>query len=315
MQATDYMRVEKAIRYIEENFRAQPELSEIAERVGLSEFHFQRLFRRWAGVSPKRFLQFLTAEHARRLLEGSSTVLDAAYDAGLSGPGRLHDLMVSLHAMTPGEVRRGGTGLTIHYGIHETTFGAAVLATTARGICALSFVGDGAGEHGALTDLRAGWPEAVLREDTARTQPLIERIFSGTPGNAAAPLPLLVRGTNFQVKVWEALLRVDLGELTTYERLAGCIGAPKAVRAVGTAVGRNPIAFLIPCHRVIRKSGAFGQYRWGPSRKQAMLGWEAARALGETAPAELIRSLEDGISDDDTSTSRDLRTEPAGAAG
>lgn len=286
MQATDYLRVEKAIQYIDENFRAQPELGEVAARVGLSEFHFQRLFRRWAGVSPKRFLQFLTAEHARRLLEESSTVLDAAYEAGLSGPGRLHDLMVSLHALTPGEIRRGGSGVAIRHGLHDSPFGKALLAVTERGICALTFLEGKAGPDQALAELRARWPGAQLLEDAARTRPFADRIFSGPPsGEPSEPLPLLVQGTNFQVKVWEALLRVKPGEVTTYERVAGNIGAPKAVRAVGTAVARNPIAFLIPCHRVIRKSGAFGEYRWGASRKRAILGWEAAQAKGE--PVEL----------------------------
>ena len=285
MIAADYLRVEKAIQYLEENYRDQPDLGRVAERVGLSEFHFQRLFRRWAGVSPKRFLQFLTAEHARRMLEESSTVLEAAYGAGLSGPGRLHDLMVSLHAVTPGEIRAGGAGLVIDHGVHDSPFGRALLAATERGVCALSFIDEDRGAEGALADLRERWPGADLREDPARTGSFAERIFGGEGREPAAPLPLLVRGTNFQVKVWEALLRLEPGEVTTYERLAESIGAPRAVRAVGTAVGRNPIAFLIPCHRVIRKSGAFGQYRWGASRKRAMLGWESARALGE--PAEV----------------------------
>lgn len=281
MQATDYLRVEKAISYLEENYRGQPDLREVAERVGLSEFHFQRLFRRWAGVSPKRFLQFLTAEHARGMLEDSSTVLDAAYSAGLSGPGRLHDLMVSIHALTPGEMRRRAAGVTIQYGVHDSPFGEALLATTERGVCALAFLGDERGRPEMVSDLRERWPGADVRENPSATQPYAERIFGPTGSAPDRPLPLVVRGTNFQVKVWEALLQVEPGEVTTYERLATSIGAPKAVRAVGTAIGRNPVALLIPCHRVIRKTGAFGQYRWGASRKRAILGWEAARMLGE----------------------------------
>jgi AraC family transcriptional regulator, regulatory protein of adaptative response / methylated-DNA-[protein]-cysteine methyltransferase len=285
MRAADYLRVEKAIQYLEENYRDQPDLGQVAERVGLSEYHFQRLFRRWAGVSPKRFLQFLTAEHARRMLEESSTVLEAAYAAGLSGPGRLHDLMVSLYALTPGEIRTGGAGVVIHHGVHGTPFGRALLAATERGVCALSFIDEERGIDAALADLRERWPGADLQEDPARTESYAERIFGASGAESATPLPLVVRGTNFQVKVWEALLELETGEVTTYERLAESVGAPRAVRAVGTAVGRNPIAFLIPCHRVIRKSGAFGQYRWGASRKRAMLGWESARTLGE--PAEV----------------------------
>lgn len=269
----DYVRVEKAIRYLDENFRRQPELSEVAAAVGLSEYHFQRLFRRWAGVTPKRFVQFLTADYARGLLRESWPVMDAAYESGLSGPGRLHDLLVSVDAITPGETRRRGDGVTIAYGIHPSPFGDCLLAATPRGVCALTFLDD-TGAPGALARVSARWEKATLREDSAGTAPLAERAFASASG---ARLPLHLAGTNFQIRVWEALLRVPDGSVVTYEQIAAQIGSPGAVRAVGTAISRNPIAYAIPCHRVIRKTGAFGEYRWGPSRKRAMLGWEAAR--------------------------------------
>lgn len=269
----DYVRVAKAIRYLEENFRRQPELAEVAAAVGISEYHFQRLFRRWAGVSPKRFLQFLTADYARELLRHSATVLDAAFEAGLSGPGRLHDLLVSVDAVTPGETRRRGAGLTLRHGVHPTPFGPCLLAASDRGVCALTFVEPG-GERGAVEQLAQRWENARLVADSTTTAPLVERIFAGGEGE---PLTLHLRGTNFQIRVWEALLRIPEGAVATYGRVAGEVGEPAAVRAVGTAVGRNPVAFLIPCHRVIRGTGAFGGYAWGLTRKRAMLGWEAAR--------------------------------------
>lgn len=271
----DYLRIEKAIRYLDENFRRQPELAEVAGAVGLSDYHFQRLFRRWAGVSPKRFLQFLTADYARSLLRESWTVLDTAYEAGLSSPGRLHDLLVSVDGATPGEVKRRGAGLTVHYGIHPSPFGECLVATTARGICAMHFLDAGGHEEG-VRGLADRWEHARIEEDAEATAPLVERIFA--PAKGSGPLTLHLEGTNFQVKVWEALLRLPVGTLATYEQIAEQIGSPRAVRAVGTAVGRNPVAYLIPCHRVIRKTGALGGYRWGTTRKRAMLGWEAARS-------------------------------------
>lgn len=272
----DYLRIEKAIRYLDENFRSQPELAEVAGAVGLSEYHFQRLFRRWAGVTPKRFVQFLTADYARELLRSSATVLDAAYSSGLSGTGRLHDLIVSVDGFTPGEVRSRGSGLIIRYGFHDSPFGELILARTERGVCALAFLGDG-GRDSAVEDLVDRWPGAQLVEDSAGTRSLAQRIFAPVNGS---PLPIHLQGTNFQIKVWEALLRIPEGGVTCYEQLAEAVGSPTAVRAVGTAVGRNPIAYLIPCHRVIRKTGAFGEYHWGAARKRAMFGWEAARATG-----------------------------------
>jgi AraC family transcriptional regulator, regulatory protein of adaptative response / methylated-DNA-[protein]-cysteine methyltransferase len=283
MDATDYLRVEKAIRFLEESAREQPTLEEVARRVGMSEYHFQRVFRRWAGVSPKRFLQFLTAGHARRLLEDSWSVLDAAHEVGLSGPGRLHDLMVAVDAMTPGEVRRRGEGLTIRYGSHPTPFGECLLALTDRGICDLSFAGEPAEDP--VEGLRSRWPLARLEASPGATAPVAARVFAEGAAAGGAPLPLLLAGTNFQIRVWEALLRIPAGEVASYERIAVGIGAPTAARAVGSAVGRNPIAYLIPCHRVIRGSGAFGEYRWGSARKKAMLGREAARRAAGAAAA------------------------------
>jgi AraC family transcriptional regulator of adaptative response/methylated-DNA-[protein]-cysteine methyltransferase len=271
----DYARIERAILYLNGHFAEQPGLREVAAHVRLSEYHFQRLFRRWAGISPKRFLQYLTAEHARGLLRQSHNVLEASDAAGLSGAGRLYDLMVAIHAATPGEVKNLGAGLAIEYGVHPSPFGPCFIALTPRGICAVEFVS--ASTRAALARLRAQWPKALLRENTRRTRPVADRLFGFrrvAPGGASE---LYVRGTNFQVKVWEALLRIPAGSAATYEDVAAAVGAPRAARAVGTAIAQNPVALLIPCHRVIRKSGAVGEYHWGTARKQAILGWEAAR--------------------------------------
>lgn len=274
----DYERVEKAILFLETNFRRQPSLEELARSADLSEFHFQRLFSRWVGISPKRFLQFLTKEYAKKLLENSHDLLDVAYSTGLSGPSRLHDLFISCEAMTPGEYGRKGGGLTISYGIHPSPFGACMLAVTDRGICGLRFA-RGDGEAGIASWLTGQWPGAEIRRDQNGTGPLSERVFSFPSDNPPAPLHLFVRGTNFQIKVWEALLRIPLGKAVSYEDVARHIGMPGAMRAVGSAVGANPIPFLIPCHRVIRKMGDFGNYGEGPARKKAILGWEAAMSL------------------------------------
>lgn len=277
-QATfrDYERIEKAILFLERNVSMQPSLAEVAKSVGLSEYHFQRLFRRFAGVSPKRFLQFLTAEYARGILLKSRTVLEAAFDVGLSGPGRLHDLMVNVHAMTPGEVKSHGAGLTIRYGIHGTPFGECLIAVTKRGVSRLTFIPPGERKR-KFADLTERWPEAVYREDEKGTRPVVKRIFAVTREKDIRPLTLSLGGTNFQIRVWEALLHVPPGTLISYGALAQKAGFPGAARAVGTAVGQNPIAYLIPCHRVIRSTGAFGNYGGGPARKKAILGWEAAR--------------------------------------
>jgi AraC family transcriptional regulator of adaptative response/methylated-DNA-[protein]-cysteine methyltransferase len=267
----DYQRIEQAIHFLEAHYQRQPELKEIAGSVGLSEYHFQRVFTRWAGISPKRFLQFLTKENAKELLKRSS-VLEATYSVGLSSPGRLHDLFIHTEAVTPGEYKTRGAGLTLRYGFHATPFGEALLGLTERGLCHLSFVQEG--REAALTQFRADWKHATLCEEPAATAPLVPQIFA--PGAGLPPLSVYLTGTNFQLKVWEALLKIPPGQVTTYEHLAAEIGNARALRAVGTAVGHNPIAYLIPCHRVLRKAGEFGNYRWGPARKKAILGWEAA---------------------------------------
>jgi len=276
MAQSDYRRVERAIRFIDDHFIEQPNLDEVAAHVGLSPHHFQRLFQRWAGVSPKRFLQFTTAVHARRLLRNDRSTLDATLDLGLSSTSRLHDLMVTIDAVTPGEHGSRGEGLVIRYGIHESPFGECLLATTDRGVCALHFL-DGASSSAAVSELAAEWPAATLREHTVDTATVLAQIFSTDSSVGVEPLPVLVKGTNFQVRVWLALLRLSPGSATTYGRLAGSIDEPGAARAVGTAIGRNAIAFLIPCHRVLRSCGGLGGYRWGPERKRALLAWESAR--------------------------------------
>lgn len=273
----DYTRVEHAIRFLEQNFQNQPDLKEIADSVGLSEYHFQRLFTRWAGISPKRFLQFLAVNYAKQLLVESKSVLDVTYETGLSSPGRLHDLFIACEAVTPGEFKKKGAGLSIAYGFHPTPFGQALLAVTERGICGLSFVSGQAREE-TLTALKRDWPQAVFIEDTARTQPLVEQIFMAVSAQGKMPpLRLYLKGTNFQIKVWQALLNIPPGVVASYDTIAQMIGQPKAARAIGRAIGLNPIGYLIPCHRVIRKAGAIGNYRWGVTRKKAILGWEAAR--------------------------------------
>ena len=265
-----YQLIERAIQYIEANVHRQPELDEIASAIGLSEYHFQRLFTRWAGISPKRFMQFLTKEHAKELLARSENLLETTHRVGLSSLGRLHDLFVNTEAVTPGEYKSRGAGLTIHYGLHLTPFGKCLIATTERGICHLGFVQTSEGN--AIDNLVADWNQAKMIEDYKTTAPLIDRIFSDpTPDT---PLRLHLRGTNFQIKVWEALLNIPAGMVTTYEHIAAQIGNPNALRAVGTAVGHNPIAVLVPCHRVIRKAGEFGNYRYGSARKKALLAKE-----------------------------------------
>ena len=291
MTNSDYDRIERAILFLEQNWRRQPSLDEVARSVHLSEFHFQRLFRRWAGISPKRFLQFLTVEHAKRRLDESRPLLETAYDAGLSGPGRLHDLFVTLEAVTPGEYKARGAGLTVSYGFHETPFGTALLAATPRGLCHLSFATEEDGD--GLGDLRERWSAATLVEDPRATEDFARRIFSPDERRGdEAPIPLFVQGTNFQVRVWQALLAMPLGTVTTYEALAARVGRPDATRAVAGAVASNRVGFLIPCHRVIRKLGVVTGYRWGSARKRAMLGWEAARALGEEAGERAVAAGE-----------------------
>jgi AraC family transcriptional regulator of adaptative response/methylated-DNA-[protein]-cysteine methyltransferase len=275
----DYALVEQAILYLGDHFKEQPELKEIADHVGLSEYHFQRLFTRWVGISPKRFLQYLTKEYALRLLARSESLLEVAYESGLSGPGRLHDLFVTYEAVTPGQVKSLGAGLTLTYGFHPTPFGECLLALTERGVCSLVFV-QHRERQAALEELHQRWRLARWVEDPDATRPYVAQIFSLFRGQTIPPLQLDLRGTNFQLKVWEALLRIPAGSVVTYKELAIAIGMPEAARAVGNAVSSNPIPVLIPCHRVIRAQGEMGGYRWGVARKKALLGWEAAYAAG-----------------------------------
>ena len=267
----DYLRIEQAILYLENHYKDQPGLEEIAANIGLSEYHFQRLFTRWAGVSPKRFLQFLTKEGAKELLNRSENLLDTTHQVGLSSLGRLHDLFVTTEAVSPGEYKSRGEGVNIRYGLHASPFGKCLVALTERGICHLGFVQRETSEGDAIDTLVAEWKNAQMIEDHKSTAPLIEPIFDA---NARGKLNLHLRGTNFQLKVWEALLNIPAGTVTTYEGLAERIGQPTASRAVGNAVGHNPIAVLIPCHRVINKVGRFGNYRYGAPRKMALLAKE-----------------------------------------
>jgi AraC family transcriptional regulator of adaptative response/methylated-DNA-[protein]-cysteine methyltransferase len=274
----DYPLIEQAILYLEKNYKSQPSLEEVAANVGLSEFHFQRVFTRWAGISPKRFLQFLTKENAKGLLDQSENLLDTTYQVGLSSLGRLHDLFVTTEAVTPGEYKSRGAGLTIRYGIHPTPFGKCLIGLTDRGICHLGFVQSGEGD--AVDELVTQWKQAKMIEDYASTAPLVEPIFE-LNRHRKEPLRVHLRGTNFQLKVWEALLDVPPGSVTTYGDIAVRIGRPNAMRAVGTAVGHNPVPVLIPCHRVIRKVGEFGNYRYGALRKKALLAREMAYSVSE----------------------------------
>jgi len=264
--ALDYGLIEKALRFLHGNRLAQPSLAETAAHLCLSEFHFEHLFRRWAGISPKQFLQFLTVEYAKPLLRQS---------ARFSGPGRLHDLFLNCEAVTPGTRKHHGKGVVIRYGIHPTPFGDALIAHSGKGLCALGFV---AGQSGAaeLRDLQEEWTGAVFIEDARLAGDTARRLFQTTKQRIATPFHLHLRGTNFQLKVWQALLCMPAGTLATYSKIAALAGCPSAARAVGTAIGNNPISYLIPCHRVICSFGTFGNYRWGRDRKQAMIGWEAA---------------------------------------
>ena len=279
----NYARIERAIRFIEDNRLDQPTLGEIAAGVGMSPFHLQRVFTAWAGVSPKLFLRYVTFDHAREALMDASPVLDAALDVGLSGPGRLHDLFVTLEAATPGEVGAGGRGLEIRYGRHEGVFGSFLVGATERGVCRISFDQEGEDRVGALAET---WPNARLVEDAAFTWKVAGEALAHGMDSGGSPIRLWARGTNFQIKVWEALLRVPPGRLVRYGDIARAVGRPGASRAVGQAVGANPIAVLIPCHRVIRASGRFETgYRWGSARKRALIAWEASRRERATAGA------------------------------
>lgn len=274
--ATDYETVQRAIAYVTENYRAQPEVEAIAHAVGTDPRALNELFRRWCGLSPKAFLQSVTLDHARRILRDSPNILDASYELGLSGPGRLHDLFVVHEAMSPGEWKTGGAGLTVYYGFHPSPFGSALVMATERGLCGLAFadIGD---ERAALDDMRNRWPNARYIEDSARTVAHAQRIFDSNLWKPNTPLRVVLIGTDFEIRVWETLLTIPLGRATTYSDIARKIERPKASRAVGAAVGKNPLSFVVPCHRVVGKSGALTGYHWGLTRKRAMLGWEAAR--------------------------------------
>jgi AraC family transcriptional regulator of adaptative response/methylated-DNA-[protein]-cysteine methyltransferase len=275
--ASDYDIVRKAIAHIRGNWRHQPEVEQIAEAAGVTSAELHHLFRRWAGLTPKGFLQALTLDGARQLLRSSASVLDASYEVGLSGPGRLHDLFVTHDAMSPGEWKSGGEGLTVSYGFHPSPFGTALVMATERGLAGLAF-SDAGGNEAALADMRSRWPRAKYVEDAVRTAPLAQRIFEPKLWRRDKPLRVVLIGTDFEVRVWETLLRIPLGRATTYSDIAGSIGSPKAARAVGAAVGKNPISFVVPCHRVIGRSGELTGYHWGITRKRAMLGWEAGKA-------------------------------------
>lgn len=272
---SDYNRIAQAIDFITSRVDSQPTLEEIAAHLHLSPFHFQRLFCRWAGVTPKRFLEVLTVERAKQLLSASAPLLEVADSLGLSGGSRLYDHFVHLEAITPGEFKTGGAGLTIDYAMQATPFGHVFIAITPRGICKLAFM-DGPDLDDHVAALHASWPHATLRKNPERTRALIDTMFGREP-RRDRPLSLHVSGTNFQISVWKALLQIPPGTVTSYSRVAAAIHHPRAARAVGLAVGANPVAFLIPCHRVIQQSGAIGGYHWGKTRKQAIHAWEAAR--------------------------------------
>jgi AraC family transcriptional regulator of adaptative response/methylated-DNA-[protein]-cysteine methyltransferase len=271
LDSRDFSRIARSIRYIDAHYREQPRLAQIAADAGLSEFHFNRLFRRWAGLTPKQYLGFVTGNAAKTVLAEQPSVLEAAYRVGLSGPGRLHDLVVALEAMTPGELKLHGRGVLIRYGFTDTPFGRALIGVTDRGVCHLSFVEPGK-DPLAFRELEVRWPEARLQPDDAQVRSTAEHIWGSVP-TEAAPLSVAVAGTNFQLKVWQALIDLGSRGTTTYADLAAAIGSPSASRAVGNAVGANPVAWLIPCHRVLRRDGALGGYHWGADRKRAMLAW------------------------------------------
>ncbi|MEG4961131.1 methylated-DNA--[protein]-cysteine S-methyltransferase [Microcoleus sp. K4-B3] len=280
----DYHRIARAIAFMRQHHLNQPNLATVAQHIGLSEYHFQRLFTQWAGISPKRFLQYLTVEYAKSKITQTKSLLDLTLDVRLSSPGRLHDLFVNLEAMSPGEFKAGGAGLQIRYGIHDTPFGTSLIATTARGICNLYFL-ETTDEQAATQRLRLAWKNAEIIRDEQTTQSLCDLIFNSETLSEQKPLTLLVKGTNFQIQVWRALLQLPFGAIATYQSIAQMVARPTAARAVGNAIGKNPIGYLIPCHRVIRESGEIGGYGWGVERKTVMLGWEASRTICGTTLA------------------------------
>lgn len=281
----DYELVRRAIRFLTEHQDEQPELDRLAAHLGLSAAHCQKLFKRWCGLSPKEFLQALTLDNARGLLEGSASVLECAHEVGLSGGGRLHDLFVQHEAMTPGEFKRRGDGLEMAYGFHPSPFGDALLLATDRGVAGLGFVDEDKGQTRAeaLADMTGRWPMARYIEAPERTEPHFQRIFDPAAWQAEQPVRLVMIGTDFEVRVWEALLKIPMGRAVSYSDIARHLGQPSASRAVGSAVGRNPISFVVPCHRVLRGDGNLGGYHWGLTRKRALIGWERGRLAGAAA--------------------------------
>lgn len=276
----NYQRIEEAIQYLEKNFQRQPELDEIAEKVHLSPFHFQRIFTEWAGISPKRFLQFLTVDYLKEKLQQSKNLVEAAEAAGLSSQSRVYDLFTTLEGVTPQEYKQHGTGIRIEYGFHETPFGLCLMGVTERGICWLSFLQTDEDPNVQIESMKEHWHNSIFHQDQDLTAVFSERIFNATKTKTAGRLHVFVKGTNFQLKVWEALLKIPMGDVTTYQGIAETIQSPKAVQAVGSAVGANHIAYLIPCHRVIRKDGILGEYRWSSTRKKSIIGWELAKTDG-----------------------------------
>lgn len=277
-EETNYSRIAQAISYLNGNFKTQPSLEEVAGKINLSPFHFQRLFTAWAGVSPKKFLQYLTVEHAKKLLkENQATLFEVAFETGLSGTSRLHDLFVNIEGMTPGEYKNGGENLVINYSFAETPFGNILVASTAKGICHIAFTEDA---EEALENLKNKFPNAIYRQFADAAQQHALYIFTHD-WDRISEIKLHLKGTDFQLKVWETLLKIPTGQLTTYGTIAKEIGMPSASRAVGTAIGANPVAFIIPCHRIIQATGSLGQYHWGSTRKTAIIGWEAAKAASE----------------------------------
>lgn len=270
---TDYERIEKAILFLQQNFKEQPNLDEVAKQVHVSPFHFQRLFKEWAGVSPKKFLQFISVEYAKGLLNQDISLADVSYETGLSGTSRLHDLFIGIEGMTPGEFKNGGNSLQIHYSFAETAFGDIIIASTQKGICHLAFVKE---DKAAIENIQHAFPNAALVQKTDLVQQDALRFFAGDWSDLKK-IKLHLKGTPFQLKVWQSLLRIPFGNISTYGTIANDIQHPQASRAVGTAIGNNPVAFLIPCHRVIKSSGIIGDYHWGGARKTAILGWEAAK--------------------------------------
>ena len=278
----DYVLVRRAISFLAEHWSTHPSLDELAGALGLSPTHCQKLFKRWCGLSPKEFVQAIALDHARALLDDAASVLETAHEVGLSGGGRLHDLFVSYEAMSPGEYKRRGEGLVISYGFHPSPFGDALLMATPRGLCGLAFVNEDAGEGRAeaLADMTKRWPKAKFSDAPAATAQLAAEIFGGQKTPAKNPVRLVLIGSDFEVRVWQTLLRIPMGQAVSYQHIAKHLGQPTASRAVGSAVGRNPISFVVPCHRVLRGDGTLGGYHWGLTRKRALIGWETGRVTG-----------------------------------